>query len=73
MVYEYRVFVDAGNSETDVSHFSDEKLWPGAVFRACKPRTELDGVAIVVDRIGSHPTPDGPGIAHGRTKPPPSR
>jgi hypothetical protein len=73
MVYEYRVFVDAGNSETDVSHFSDEKLWPGAVFRASKPRTELDGVAIVVDRIGSHPTPDGPGIAHGRTKPPPSR
>jgi hypothetical protein len=68
MVYEYRVFVDAGNGETDVSHFSDEKLWPGAVFRASKPGTELDGVAIVVDRVGSHPTPDGPGIAHGRTK-----
>jgi hypothetical protein len=67
MVYEYRVFVDAGNCETDVSHFGDEKLWPGAVFRAHKPGTKLDGVAVSVDRISRHPTPDGPGIAHGRT------
>jgi hypothetical protein len=68
MVYEYRVFVATGDSETDVSHFGDERLWPGAVFRAHKPGTELDGVAVLVDRISSHPTPDGPGIAEGRTK-----
>jgi hypothetical protein len=68
LVYEYRVFVATGNGETDVSHFGDEKLWPGAVFRAHKPGTKLHGVAILIDKVGSHPTPDGPGIAHGRTK-----
>jgi len=68
VVYEYRVFIATRNSETDVSHFGDEKLWPGAVFRAQKPGTELHGVAVLVDRIVSHPTADGPGIAHGRTK-----
>jgi hypothetical protein len=67
-VYEYRVFVVTRDSETDVSHFGDEKLWPGAVFRAHKPATKLEGVAVLVDRISSHSTPDGPGIAHGRTK-----
>jgi hypothetical protein len=66
-VYEYRVFLDVANGETDVLHFSDEKLWPGAVFRANKPGSELHGVSILVERIGSHPTPHGPGIAHGRT------
>jgi hypothetical protein len=68
LVYEYRVFVRTTQGETDVSHFGDEKLWPGAVFRAHKPGTELHGVAVLVDRISSHPTPDGPGIAHGRTR-----
>jgi hypothetical protein len=72
MVYEYRVFVETGNSEMDVSHFSGEKLWPGAVFRANKPESELHGVSILVERIGSHPTPDGPGIAYGRRALPPS-
>jgi hypothetical protein len=68
LVYEYRVFVATGTSETHVSHYGDEKLWPGAVFRAHKPGTELHGIVVLVDRIDSHPTPDGPGIAHGRTR-----
>jgi hypothetical protein len=67
LVYEYRVFVATGKGDTDVSHFGSEKLWPGAVFRAHKPATELHGVAVLIDRIASHPTPYGPGIAHGRT------
>jgi hypothetical protein len=66
LVYEYRVFVATRNGETDVSHFSAEKLWPGAVFRANNPGSELHGRPVLVERIGSHPTPDGPGIAHGR-------
>jgi hypothetical protein len=68
LVYEYRVFVTTRDGETDVAHFGDEKLWPGAVFRAHRPGTKLHGVAVLVDRISSHPTPDGPGIAHARTQ-----
>jgi hypothetical protein len=68
MVYEYRVFIERGNSETDVSHFSNEKLWEGAVFRVNKPGTELHGVAVLVERVASHPTPHGPGIAYGRVE-----
>jgi hypothetical protein len=66
MVYEYRVFVKTRIGDTDVSHFADEKLWPGAVFRANKPGSDFHGAPVVVERIHSHPTPDGPGIADGR-------
>src|SRR5215216_5011570 len=68
VVYEYRVFIERGNGETDVSHFCDEKLWEGAVFRANKPGSEFLGLSVLVQRVASHPTPDGPGIAHGRLR-----
>jgi hypothetical protein len=54
MVYEYWVFVDMDNSDTDVFHFSDEKLWEGAVFRANRRGTDLDGLPVLVERVVSH-------------------
>ena len=65
MTYEYRVFLE-GPEEISVSHFSSEKLWEGATFRASKPGYEVDGKMLVVYRLVSHSTEHGPGIAHGR-------
>jgi hypothetical protein len=65
VTYEYRVFVE-GPEEISVSHFSSEKLWEGATFRASKPGHDVDGKVLVVYRLVSHPTEHGPGIAHGR-------
>lgn len=65
MTYEYRVFVEA-DEEFSITHFSSEKLWDGASFRASMPRHEVDGRMVVVYRLVSHPTEHGPGIAYGR-------
>lgn len=66
MVYEYRVFLSQAGEELSFSHFSDEKLWPGAVVRANKPGSPVHGQTVTVDRVASHPTKDAPGIAYGR-------
>jgi hypothetical protein len=68
VVYEYRVFIAHSSAETDAVHVSDEKLYEGAIFRVSKPGQEVHGVPVVVYRVDSHPTPDGPGIAHARTE-----
>jgi hypothetical protein len=39
MGYEYRVFIDSPEGDTDATHYSDEKLYEGAIFRAHKPGT----------------------------------
>jgi hypothetical protein len=70
LTFEYRVFIDRGGDESIVTHFRDERLWEGATFRAHKPGTEVDGLIVVVYRLASHPTPDGPGIAYGRVADP---
>ncbi|HEX5469182.1 MAG TPA: hypothetical protein VFW80_09065 [Gaiellaceae bacterium] len=66
MVYEYRVFLELGGEELSFSHFSGEKLWPGAVVRANRPGSPLHGQQVAVERVASHPTEDAPGIAYGR-------
>jgi hypothetical protein len=66
MTYAYRVFV-ADASDSSVSHFASEKLWDGATFRVSKPGHELDGRAVVVYRVVSHPTEHGPGIAYAES------
>jgi hypothetical protein len=68
MPYEYRVFIEGRSSETDAMHFSSEKLYEGAIFRVNKPGADLDGVPVLVYRVDSHPTNDGPGIAHAKTE-----
>lgn len=65
MTYEYRIFL-TGGEECSISHFSSEKLWDGASFRAIKPGHHVDGQMVIVYRLVSHPTDHGPGIAHGR-------
>jgi hypothetical protein len=65
MTYEYRVFIEDGE-EFSITHFSSEKLWDGASFRASKPGHEVDGRMVVIHRLISHPTEHGPGIAYGR-------
>ena len=66
MTYEYRVFIVHDGEESSFSHFSNEKLWEGAVLRVNKPGAELDGLSVSVHRVVSHPTDHGPGIAYGR-------
>jgi hypothetical protein len=68
VVYEYRVFIELPDSEADAVHLASEKLYPGAIFRVSKPGEEVHGTPVVVHRVDSHPTPDGPGIAHARTE-----
>jgi hypothetical protein len=64
--FEYRVFIERGRVESVVMHYRADKLWPGATFMANKPNTALHGMSVVVERVASHPTDDGPGIAYGR-------
>jgi len=70
MTYAYRVFIELVNADTDVMHFSDEKLYEGAIFRVNKPGTHIHGTSVVVPRVDSHPSPtgDGPGIAHAHVE-----
>jgi hypothetical protein len=65
VTYAYRVFVDEFD-DTSVSHFTSERLWDGASFRVSKPGHELDRRTVVVYRLVSHPTEQGPGIAYAR-------
>jgi hypothetical protein len=65
MVFEYRVFLLHDGEELSFTHFSDEKLWVGAVVRANKPESVLHGLKVEVERVASHPTEDTPGIAYG--------
>ena len=65
-VYEYRVFIVHDGEEAIFSHFSNEKLWEGAVLRVNKPGAEIDRLSVSVHRVVSHPTDHGPGIAYGR-------
>ena len=66
MTYEYRVFIVHDGEEAIFSHFSNEKLWEGAVLRVNKPGAEIDRLSVSVHRVVSHPTDHGPGIAYGR-------
>jgi hypothetical protein len=41
MGYEYRVFIETSGGDTDAMHYSDEKLYEGAIFRVNKPGSEI--------------------------------
>jgi hypothetical protein len=56
------------NADTDAMHYSDEKLYEGAIFCVNKPGTQINGRAVVVRRIDSHPGNDTPGTAHARVE-----
>jgi hypothetical protein len=66
--YEYRVFIDSAEGDTDAKHYTDEKLYQGAIFRVNKPEAELHGKAVLVYRVDSHPGFQSVGIAWARTK-----
>src|SRR5829696_1746042 len=55
MGYEYRVFIDSPNGDTDAKHYADEKLYEGAIFRVNKPGTEIHGKPVLVHRVDSTP------------------
>jgi hypothetical protein len=50
MGYEYRVFIDSPEGNTDATHYSDEKLYEGAIFRLNKPGTKIHGKPVIVHR-----------------------
>ena len=68
MGYEYRVFIDSPEGDTDATHYSDEKLYEGAIFRVNKPGTEVHGKPVLVHRVDSHPGFQSVGIAWARTE-----
>jgi hypothetical protein len=68
MVYEYRVFIDRGNAETDAMHYSDEKLYEGAIFLVNKPGGDIHRTPVLVWKVDNHPTDDTPGIAHAHVE-----
>jgi hypothetical protein len=68
VTYAYRVFVELVNADSDVMHFSHEKLYEGAIFRVNKPGTHLNGRPVIVYRVDSHPVDETPGIAHARVE-----
>jgi hypothetical protein len=68
MGYEYRVFIDSPEGDTDATHYSDEKLYEGAIFRVNKPGTEVHGKPVLVHRVDSHPRFQSVGIAWARTE-----
>jgi hypothetical protein len=67
MGYEYRVFIEMPWGDTDAMHYSDEKLYEGAIFRVNKPGSEIHGQPVIVYRIDSHPGFAVIGIAWART------
>ena len=68
MVYAYRVFIELSNTETDAMHYSDEKLYEGAIFRVNKPGKHIHGTPVIVYQVDNHPEEDTPGIAHARVE-----
>jgi hypothetical protein len=67
VTYEYRVFIESPEGDTDAIHYADEKLFVGAIFRVNKPESQLHGKPVCVYRIDSHPGSEAVGIAWGRT------
>ena len=67
MGYEYRVFIDSPEGDTDATHYSDE-VYEGAIFRVNKPRTRIHGKPVLVHRDNSHPRFHPVGIAWARTE-----
>ena len=68
MAWEYRVFIESPTGDTDAMHYSDEKLYEGAIFRVYKPDSEVDGKPVIVYRVDSHPGVGSVGIAWARTE-----
>jgi hypothetical protein len=67
MGYEYRVFIDSPEGDTDATHYSDEKLYEGAIFRLNKPGTKSMG-SRSSSTVDSHPGFKSLGIAWARTE-----
>jgi hypothetical protein len=68
MGYEYRVFIETPAGDTDAMHYSQEKLYEGAIFRVNKPETAIHGQPVLVHRVDSHPGLAAIGIAWARTE-----
>jgi hypothetical protein len=66
--YQYRVFIELLNAETDAMHYSDEELYEGAIFRVNKPGTEIHCRPVIVFRVVNHPGYDSVGIAYARVE-----
>ena len=66
MIYAYRVFIELANTDTDAMHYSEEKLYEGAIFRVNKPGDLIHGRPVIVYRVDNHPGDETPGIAHAR-------
>ena len=68
MGWEYRVFIESPEGDTDAMHYLDEKLYEGAIFRVNKPGADIHGKPVLVYRVDSHSTFESVGIAWARTE-----